>query len=411
MNKVWIINQFANTPELPGHTRQFEIAKYLANKDFEVELFASDFNLTERKFKKILKFNLSKRESLEKVNINWLRVIPYKKNNWIRKLNLISFCLHIFSALFLRGFRNFLLNNKKVIIIASTPQLPAAFFSLIISKIYNFNFILEVRDLWPQMLVDQGGLSKKSITYKVLHYMEKSIYKNASKIIVLAKGMEEHIYNNGGKNIIWLPNGPDLDQFKFSPLPNEELQFSQNRLFNIIYTGAHGESNDLYNVIETAKLLTKLPVIFKLIGDGTEKNNLIKQSQGLKNVVFMPPVAKKKIPKILKNADAILVSLKNTKLFSYGVSPNKLYDAYAIGRPVITTIPGDINNEVKKYFLGVTANASDPLSLSKAIKLLMNTSRSKREEMSRNARVLSETIYSREIINSKYCKILDEFIR
>ena len=408
MNKVWIINQFANTPSLPGHTRQFEIARYLANKKFQVELFASDFNLTERKFKKLNRYNFSITENLEKVNINWLRVIPYKKNNWKRKLNLISFCLHLFIVLLIKGFIHCLFSNKKLVILASTPQLPAAFFSLIISKLFKFTFILEVRDLWPQMLVDQGGLSKKSMTYKVLHFMEKSIYKNASKIILLAKGMRKSVQNKGGKNIIWLPNGPDLEQFEFTPLPKEELKFSKNRPFNIIYTGAHGESNDLYNVIETAKLLKKLPVMFILIGDGPEKNNLIKQSKGLKNVIFKPPLPKKMIPQIIKNADAILVSLKNTKLFSYGVSPNKLYDAYAIGRPVITTIPGDINNEVEKYYSGVTANASDPLSLAKAITFLLKSSRSKRKEMGRNGRTLSETVYSRKIINSKYYKILRE---
>ena len=44
MSKIWIINQFANTPDLPGHTRQFEVAKYLAKKGLEVTVFSSDFN-------------------------------------------------------------------------------------------------------------------------------------------------------------------------------------------------------------------------------------------------------------------------------------------------------------------------------------------------------------------------------
>ena len=38
------------------------------------------------------------------------------------------------------------------------------------------------------------------------------------------------------------------------------------------------------------------------------------------------------------------------------VSPNKLY-RYALGRPVLTTIPGLINDEVEKYNVGLTADA------------------------------------------------------
>ena len=57
---------------------------------------------------------------------------------------------------------------------------------------------------------------------------------------------------------------------------------------------------------------------------------------------------KDKMPSLIASADAVIISLKDVPLFRYGVSPNKLYDAYAIGRPVITTIPGHINEEVKR---------------------------------------------------------------
>ena len=42
---------------MPGHTRQFEISQYLVKKGWKVNLFASDFNLSERKFKKLKDFS------------------------------------------------------------------------------------------------------------------------------------------------------------------------------------------------------------------------------------------------------------------------------------------------------------------------------------------------------------------
>ena len=59
MKRLWIINQFANTPDLPGHTRQYEIACGLEKKGWEINIFSSDFNLSERKFLKLNKFELS----------------------------------------------------------------------------------------------------------------------------------------------------------------------------------------------------------------------------------------------------------------------------------------------------------------------------------------------------------------
>ena len=53
MPRLWLINQFANTPELPGHTRQFELAAGLVRYGWQVEVFASDFNLTQRQYRRL----------------------------------------------------------------------------------------------------------------------------------------------------------------------------------------------------------------------------------------------------------------------------------------------------------------------------------------------------------------------
>ena len=43
--KLWIINQFANTPDMPGSSRHYELAEYFAKQNLEVDVFSSDFNL------------------------------------------------------------------------------------------------------------------------------------------------------------------------------------------------------------------------------------------------------------------------------------------------------------------------------------------------------------------------------
>ena len=53
MPRLWLINQFANTPELPGHTRQFEVAAGLVSYGWQLEVFASDFNLTQRRYRRL----------------------------------------------------------------------------------------------------------------------------------------------------------------------------------------------------------------------------------------------------------------------------------------------------------------------------------------------------------------------
>jgi glycosyltransferase involved in cell wall biosynthesis len=176
----------------------------------------------------------------------------------------------------------------------------------------------------------------------------------------------------------------------------------------VLYAGAHGDANALDNVISAARCLEqqKQPVRFRFVGDGPEKQALMQLAVDLKSVSFEAPVPKAQIPDLMAEADAILLSLRDVPLFRYGVSPNKLYDAYALGRPVITTVAGAINAEVQEYRLGVTAPPCDPKALAAAIQRLMNTPRAERQAMAERAIELAHTTYSRQRINAEYNTLL-----
>ena len=409
--KIWIINQFANTPNMPGGTRHYEIAKYFTNLNWDVEVFASDFNLSSRKYMVLKDFQLWETQQLDGFKWHWLRTLSYKKNDYKRYLNLISFSFVFFVRQFFVILISSILKSGPNVIIASSPQLPAAFFSLILAKIFKTIFIFEVRDIWPQVLIDLGGLKKESFLIRFLSWMESTLYKNADCVVVLAKGAKKYVSKKGARSIAWLPNGPDLKEFKPLPLPNEPLNFTKREPFQIIYTGSHGLANDLTNIVETAKNMIKEPVKFTLVGDGPEKINLMNQARELDNIIFLSPVPKLLIPELIANYHAILISLKGVRLFEYGISPNKLYDAYALSRPVISTVNGFVNKEIKDFNLGCTALPGDPNSLSKAIKNLIMLSKKDREEMGRRGRELAVKIYSRDKIKKLYADLVIKLTR
>ena len=157
--------------------------------------------------------------------------------------------------------------------------------------------------------------------------------------------------------------------------------------------------------------MTKEPVKFTLVGDGPEKINLMNQARELENIIFLSPVPKLLIPQLIANYHAILISLKGIRLFEYGISPNKLYDAYALSRPVISTVNGFVNKEIKDFNLGCTALPGDPKSLSKAIKNLILLSKKDREEMGTRGRELAVKIYSRDKIKKLYADLVIKLIR
>lgn len=411
MSNIWIINQHANTLDMPGHTRQYEIAEGLYKKGWKIDIYSSDFNLSKRKFYYLKNLEISRSQNIKGTNWHWLKVFPYKKNNWRRYINIFSFSMHVFFKLLIDITYHSLYRKSPQVILASSPQLPAAFISLLVAKLFKKPFILEVRDLYPQVLIDQSGKKPSSFFIKLLTIMERFLYRNSSHIIVLAEGSKKYVKERGGLNISWLPNGPDLKNFKSEEIKKEPEEFTFSDPLKVYYTGAHGDANSLYTVIDAARLLQKLPILIILVGDGPEKNNLIKYSKGLSNLIFKDSLPKKKMPYLLKDANAILITLKNLELFRYGVSPNKLYDAYALSKPVITNIPGDVNNEVESNYLGVTAKPEDPQDLALAIKKLFMIPPQERIKMSQNGRKIAEENYSREKIINRYDQILKNIIK
>ena len=405
--RIWIVNQFANTPQMPGGTRHFEIASFLVKKGWKVEIFASDFNLSKRKSLKLEKLKFNKTENINGIIFHWLKTFPYRKNDWKRYLNLLSFCFN-FSIyqfrLFPKKHKNKLMPD---LIIASSPQLIVSFCALILAKILKKYFIFEVRDLWPQVLIDLGGMSSNNLIIKALNFMGNILYKNADCVVVLAEGLQDYVINKGAKKVVWLPNGPDLE--KFSPLSKRKFShfFTKSNPFKLVYAGAHGVANDLGNVIEAAKSLLDYPIKIILIGDGPEKKDLIYKAKDLDNVLFKDPLPKELIPEILVSADAILISLGDVKLFQYGISPNKLYDAYALQRPVVSTLKGSVNNEIHKYQVGIGCEPESPQLLANSIIKMYKKSNKERELMGIKGRKLAETIYSRNIINNKYFDLMN----
>lgn len=406
MPRLWLINQFANTPDLPGHTRQYEVAAALVQRGWSVEVFASDFNLTQRSYRRLSLFQLSKLEVVSGIRWHWLLVSPYRYNDWKRHVNMFTFAVHIGIRLFLSALHGTIFRRRPDIILASSPQLPAAFVAMFVSRLFRIPFVLEVRDLWPQVLIDLGNKAPYSPLVLVLRWMETQLYAYAKLVIVLAKGAIQYVNERGSSQVSWLPNGPDLEIFYPRPLP------VASKVFTILYAGAHGQANGLDNVIKAASLLegSDPHIRFRFIGDGPEKKSLVQMSRHLASVTFEDPVPKTHIPSIMAEADAILLSLGDVPLFSYGVSPNKLYDAYALGRPVITTVPGSINKEVEDHSLGFTAMPGNPEDLASAILRLARTPHSGRALMARRGTELAQSTYSRQRICSQYDTLLRQLL-
>jgi glycosyltransferase involved in cell wall biosynthesis len=410
--RVWIVNHYANTPDLPGGTRQYEIAAELVAAGYEATVFSADFNLALRRGSKVPDWRLVKEESIGGVTFVWVKVIPYQHNDWRRVLNMLNFAL----ALLWIGVGR----PRPHVIIGSSPHLFAAAAARVVAWWRSTLFYFEVRDLWPQVLIDMGGKSEGSLMVRSLRVLERFLYTSSRRVIVLAQGAVDYVVSRGAtaQRTHWLPNSTDLEGFQPMRSRLEVLQsfgLEQNR-FYVTYAGAHGEANALETVVEAARLLEQILTssdddnrpIFLLIGDGPEKAALEKRAQGLHSIKLLPAVPKAQISDVLNASDALLITLRDVPLFRYAISPNKLFDYFAAAKPVIASVGGDVSHLVTEHGVGVGITPESSQELAGVVQKLANTPAEQLAAMGRAGRVLAEQRFSRKAVARQLIALLRE---
>lgn len=375
--KIWILNHYATrNPQNGGGGRHYYFARELVKKGYEVTIIASGFSHYD--YEETQQYN---REGFSTNNVNginycWIKTFPYNSNSWRRVVNMLSYA----SKLYLLG-KSF---EQPDLIIASSMHPFTWISGYLLARRFGCRFVSEVRDLWPETAIEMNYFKRNSIPAIILNRIERFIYKRSERIIVLLPGAVQYITEQGvpGNKVVYLPNGADEELYNFND-DEAEVLFKEytkrypvlldNSKFKILYTGAHGLVNILDLLLETAKLISDQQISnihFILIGNGPEKNRLIDMANkmNLNNVSFAEPVPHVVIPYILDQcADLCIELMKDISLYSrFGVSPNKLFDYIASGKPVIM-VGNPLDNLVLKANCGLVIKSGKYEDVANAI--------------------------------------------
>jgi len=362
---IWIFNQHAITPDMPGGTRHYDLSRELVKRGHKVTIFATSFRHNLHKEMRLGPGERGKVEDVDGIRFVWLRTPPYERNDWRRVRNMVVFMLRAWW--FGRRLPKLVPEIEKPdVVIGSSVHLLAVLAAYWAARHHKAKFVMEVRDLWPQTIIDMGEMSKRNPIVKALQILERFLYRRAERIIILGPQMKDHISARGVSKdkIVWIPNGVDLSKFVSTAQPDARHGFL------VMYLGAHSSTNALDVLIHSAKIIQEKgyqEIEFVLIGDGPEKSRLVELANELKlkNVEFRTPVPKTEVPKALHKG-SVLVITKDFTFFNYGGSILKMFDYMAANRPLILT-GKPLHDPVKEARCGLTVPPQDSEALAEAV--------------------------------------------
>ncbi|MDD7804228.1 MAG: glycosyltransferase family 4 protein [Endozoicomonas sp. (ex Botrylloides leachii)] len=405
MKNVWILNHYAQEPSGAGGTRHYSLARHLLSHNWRSSVIAASVELNTGR-QRLQVWEKKHIDYFHGIPFLWIHTPQYTGNGPGRMKNMLAYA---FRALMPDSTREL---NKPDVVIGSSVHPFAAASGAILAWRFKVPFIFEVRDLWPQTLIDLGRLRKNSIITRGLCVLEKWLYKRADRIVVLLPKAEEYIVPLGipAQKIVWIPNGVELTNY---PKP---IQPQKNDIFTLMYFGAHGQANGLGNLLKAMALLQKHQnmqhVRLRMIGEGPLKQDLVQLAHQLEltNVQFEEPVAKQQIPALASEADGFVITVKNLpKLYRYGISMNKIFDYLAAARPTVIASSAS-NNPIEEAKAGITVQPDDPEALAEAIAKLVIMTPAERANLGHSGRVYVEKNHSYAALAERFANMLDELI-
>jgi len=398
---LWIFCHYAMTPDLP-YTGHYDLARGLVRKGHTATIFASSFNHYKFKELRLQPGEKWRSEELNGVRFIWIKTPPYSRNNWRRILNMLTYGWRAFWVA--RGRK-----ERPDVVIGVTVHPIAALSAYCVSFVKRTRFVFEVRDLWPLTLVQFGMLSERSPLVWMMKVLEKFLFQKAEKVIMVWPRMDEYAATLGisREKFVWIPQGVDLTRYETI----KPYEGKASDPFTLMYLGGHVNANAIDVILRAAHVLQSEGcnhVRFVLVGDGVEKQNLVKLAQelGLRNAEFRDVVPKSELSKVMSEADAFVLSMKDLpQLYRYGISWNKLCDYLVSGRPVLFAgNPG--YNPVSEARAGVVVPPQNPQALAEGIKGLIAMTPEERVRMGDNGRKYVMEFHDITVLADRLEKIL-----
>ena len=237
--------------------------------------------------------------------------------------------------------------------------------AIVVKKMKKIPLIIHVLDQWP-VSITTGGISKKSLPYKILTRWSKNAYNKADLITCSSKSFKDYFINE-----LKLPKSK---KFLYMPSYAESLydncKTTKNEKFDLLFAGNIGPAQSVETIVEAANLLkNEKNIVFHIVGDGLSKKQCEEMANkyGLNNITFYGYHNVDEMKQYYELADAFLITMVDNEVVN-STLPAKVQSYMLAGKPIIGAISGEVKNVIKEANCGLCCDSLDYKEFANIIK-------------------------------------------
>jgi len=398
---VWILCHYAQQPPYNTMLRYHNWGKQLVRRGCNVVIVAAstvhntDIDVVDQ---------LGKAESVcDGVHYLYVKVPKYSGNGLKRVVNMLQYCVR------LSKYSRY--NPPPDAIIVCEAYL----FPFAKKAFCNIPIITDIVDLWPLSIVEYAGVSRYNPIIRLLYILEKKAYLHSDALIFSMEGGADYLKDRkyGRKidyrKVFHVNMGCDIEEFDANKKIKEELPWISGG-FDIVYCGSIRKANNIQQICDAGKELEKRKindVTIHIYGNGSELDDLIQylKANEITNVKFYGRIEKAKIPYVLSNSKANILTYKQVPLMKYGGSQSKLFDYLASGRPIICNAMFGYNL-ITLYACGIITKNQTSKAFADAVEILYRMDQEELDAMGQSGRKVAES-YDQPALVDKLCEAIN----
>lgn len=385
--RIWIVNHYAGGPELGTGWRHWELARRWVRLGGSVRILAASTSIGGQRHARRVG-----EQELDSVRFSFIDAPAYGGNGAGRLRNILAFnrgAAREMSRL-LRARA-----ERPDVIIASSPQPLAWPASMRAAREANAAFVPEIRDLWPESLVELGGMPGWHPLVQWCRWVDARACRAASMVLSPLAGIDKAMRSRGHAAVrcMVVPNGVSLEEGDPPALDADLFDWvdaarSGGRRL-VLYAGAMGVPNALDQLLDALELLAEgdvRRVQVLMVGDGSERERLqARSATRALPVRFAGARPQSQVRALCRACDVGFLGWLDRPLYRFGIAPQKRGLMLGEGLPILHAVPHRLVDE-GTLGTGWSVPAGDAMALRDALRSMLAASDRGLEDMREAAR-------------------------
>lgn len=279
-------------------------------------------------------------------------------------------------------------NELPDVIVSSLPCHNLSYEAVRFAQQKNIPVLVDVRDLWPDIFLDKipaflRGLGRRLLREDFRRVEE--LMRNADGILAVSNGYLQWGLAKAGRKpghwdrVFYLGYENSSSGVEGGDRPDWLEKIIGKKI--ITFIGTFGLSYELDLVLEAArKFQSRDDILFVIAGTGENEKRIRQQSKGLENVILPGWIDGQNIKNLLNISYLGLVPCDSAS----GTMPNKPFEYWSAGLPVISSLEGEMFDLIEKYAIGLNYSPGSIDGLIQSLEKLIGNA-GMRDEMSMNA--------------------------